>query len=356
MESIYYVLSWACHRKCKHCYDDRFRPYVRDALESVVVEGEQAYARIIANLPERMTYRDLDARNAQGEPEEKIGRIVLSGGDVLVDPVRTRILYPAMEAITRKYRDQGGVRIIVQTTGDLVTPEILDDLLARGMWMISISGMDDYHVGLEGDKKLPLVAHLKDLFARRGIRKSGYHAPVMGWADEEGPVYDMFGANGEEWIGALWPRGRSWLNGLSKATFSDNFCNGWSGGLHFLDHGHAGSEVSIEPNGDVYPCCLKSASPLGNLQQEALVDILDSLAGHPAFEAINMGHPERMGLSFGWDTETFYEKSMRENPKGEIQGHLCFGCDAFHREVLSKVIADLRAQRLSEKGVRSYAG
>ncbi len=30
MESIYYVLSWLCHRRCDHCYDTRFRPYVRE--------------------------------------------------------------------------------------------------------------------------------------------------------------------------------------------------------------------------------------------------------------------------------------------------------------------------------------
>ena len=29
MESIYYVAAWACHRRCDHCYEDRFRPYVR---------------------------------------------------------------------------------------------------------------------------------------------------------------------------------------------------------------------------------------------------------------------------------------------------------------------------------------
>jgi hypothetical protein len=34
MESIYYVMAWACHRKCRHCYEDRFRPYVRGELEA----------------------------------------------------------------------------------------------------------------------------------------------------------------------------------------------------------------------------------------------------------------------------------------------------------------------------------
>jgi hypothetical protein len=40
MESVYDVLSWACHRKCKHCYETRFRPYVRDALRAARRQAE----------------------------------------------------------------------------------------------------------------------------------------------------------------------------------------------------------------------------------------------------------------------------------------------------------------------------
>ena len=47
MESIYYVMAWACHRKCRHCYEDRFRPYVRGELEGVVQEAERNYPRIV---------------------------------------------------------------------------------------------------------------------------------------------------------------------------------------------------------------------------------------------------------------------------------------------------------------------
>jgi hypothetical protein len=36
MESIYYVMAWACHRRCRHCYEERFRPYARGDLEAVV--------------------------------------------------------------------------------------------------------------------------------------------------------------------------------------------------------------------------------------------------------------------------------------------------------------------------------
>ena len=56
MESIYYVLCWHCHRRCKHCYEEKFRPYVRDELEAVVAEAERNFAALINNLPARMSY------------------------------------------------------------------------------------------------------------------------------------------------------------------------------------------------------------------------------------------------------------------------------------------------------------
>ena len=55
MESIYYVMAWACHQKCRHCYEDRFRPYVRAALDQVIAEASANFPRIIANLPNRLT-------------------------------------------------------------------------------------------------------------------------------------------------------------------------------------------------------------------------------------------------------------------------------------------------------------
>ncbi len=347
MESLYYSISYACHRKCKHCYDDRFRPYVREALENVVLEGEKAHEAIINNLPDKMTYLDLQNPRNDGSFEEKQGRIVLSGGEVLVDPVRTRILYPVLEKLTAKYKNTGGIRIIVQTTGDLVTEEILDDLLSKGIWMISISGMDDYHVGMQGDKKNDLITHLKTMFHARGMKPSGHSAPVKDWSEEEGPVYHFFGAEDDEWIGKLWPRGRAWQNGLSRATIKDNFCNNWSGGKGFLNHGYSGSEVSIEPGGNIYPCCLKTKAPYGNLTEEKLTDILDDLSGHPIFEAINTGDPARMGISEGWSMERFLDASHTETPQGKPYANLCIGCDKFHTDTLKPILEQRRKTRLN---------
>ena len=339
MESIYWVLAWACHRKCRHCYEDRFRPYVRNDLEAVVREAERNTPRVLANLPERLTYLDADGA-------EKPGRVIISGGECLLDPVRMRVTYPVIEGLAARYAAQG-VKIVVQTTGDLLTPSILRDLAARGVWMVSVAGVDDYHVGMEGEaKQAAFKARLSAMMEAEGLRPAAVPSTHPDWLAQPGPIFSFFGATPDAWIGKLWPRGRAWGNGLSTATLADNFCARWSGGLNFLNHGLAGSEVSIEPDGSVYPCCIKTKLPLGNLTEERLLDILDSLRGDPVYEAINAGEPQRMGETLGWSVETFLEHSRTVDPKGRAYENLCIGCDRFHAEVLGPRIAAARARRL----------
>jgi sulfatase maturation enzyme AslB (radical SAM superfamily) len=355
VESIYYVMSWACHRRCKHCYEDRFRPYTGDALNAVVAEAAANAPRIVDHLPERMTYvdrGDLDASGASGAPgapREKPGRIIISGGESLLDPVREAVTYPTLERMQRRYRDQG-VKLVVQTTGDLVTDAIVDDLLARGVWMLSCAGLDEFHVGIETEaKQAKLKDKLTRMFEAHGMRPSGVSAQNRKWLEESGPLFSFFGATPDSWIGKLWPRGRAWSNDLSRATIDDNFCNRWSGGLNFLNHRYAGSEVSIEPDGAVYPCCIKTGLPIGNLLEENLIDILESLAGDPVFEAINAGQPERMGLAHGWSVEDFIAKSTTTTPGGHSYSNLCIGCDRFHEEVLGPRVAAAKATRAKRR-------
>jgi hypothetical protein len=227
-----------------------------------------------------------------------------------------------------------------------VTPAIVDDLLARGVYMISVAGVDDFHVGMEGaEKQAAFKEGLTRVFEAAGMKASGISAVRRKWHEEVGPLFSFFGATPESWIGKLWPRGRAWANDLSQATLADNFCNRWSGGLGFLQHGFSGSEVSVEPNGDLYPCCIKTKRPIGNLVEEDLVGILDSLAGEPAFEAISMGHPERMGIKHGWSVAEFIERSRTTTPTGRPYQNLCIGCDAFHDAVLGPVLERARERR-----------
>jgi hypothetical protein len=346
MESIYYVMCFACHRRCKHCYEDRFRPYVRDELATVVAEAKANYARIIDHFPDRMTYLDLADPAEDGTLPEKTGRVILSGGEALLDPLRAEVTYKVVERLTAKYARRGGVKIVVQTTGDLLDERIVTDLLERGVYMMSVAGVDDYHVGMEGpEKQRRFMDDLTRLFEAAGMKRSGLAHTKRQWHEEEGPLFSFFGATDDSWIGKLWPRGRAWTNSLSRATLADNFCDRWSGGLNFLRHRYSGSEVSIEPTGDVYPCCIKTRRPIGNLVDEPLIEILDSLVGEPAFEAISTGHPERMGLAYGWSIEDFLARSRTRTPGDKPYANLCIGCDAFHEEMLGPVIDRARDRR-----------
>ena len=338
MESIYWVINHACHRRCKHCYDTRFRPYVRDALENKVLEAETAFEAIIDNLPDKLEFRKADGEMGKG-------RIILAGGEVLVDPVRERVLYPIMERLQAKYGERA--HIIVQTTGDLVTDKILDELLERGAWLISAAGMDDYHVGHEGEKRIPLIDKLRAMFIERGMAEMPEGEPVRLSGGKPRAWYNLIGATDDAWIGKLWPRGRAWENGLTKADMDDNFCNAWSGGLNFLNHGESGSEVSIEPDGKVYPCCLKTAAPLGDLTQEKLVDMLNAIKDLPALQAINRGDPSAMGESHGMSRDAFIANSSAQMPNGKICENMCIGCDHFFTNVMSPILEKAQQDRLA---------
>lgn len=343
MESIYYVISYLCHRNCAHCYEDRFRPYHGQDLERTLSLSRAAAPRVIANLPARMTYLDWTELDEQQRPAERRGRIILAGGEVLLDAVREPILYPAIRQIHAKYADAGGVDVLVQTTGDVLTEPILDELLALQVRCVSVAGMDAYHKGIDTPEAQERLRNkLMRWFEARAMQPSPQDAKVMAHGGATGiQYYHFFGATPESWIGPLWPRGRAVQNELSVATLEDNFCNRWSGGLGFLDYRNAGSEVSIEPDGGLYPCCLKTKLPLGNVAEEPLEQILDRHTGNPVYEAISMGHPERMGIAHGWSVEAFLEKSAATLPSGRVYRNLCVGCDRFHEEVLGATTPEL---------------
>lgn len=354
MESIYWVLTWACHRRCAHCYDDRFRPYVRDALTRVVAEGQAAYHAIVANLPDDMTY-GAGSHLAVGEAtHRKRTSLILAGGELLLDGVREELFYPVLEAIRARWGDRGP-QITIQTTGDVLTARYIEEMLERGVRTIAVASIDNFHVGLEGDRGRALMARIRAMMVPFGGREIGLEKaapkqttplPTIPSETFTGPSFLFFGAQSDHWIGELWPRGRAWTNGLSTATYETNFCARWSGGKNFLHHGHAGSEVAIEPDGSVYPCCLKTKAPLGNLAEERLTDILDSLKGHPSFEAINAGDPEGMGLALGWTRDDFRAAAHGVDPKGRPFANPCVGCDAFFAAKLGDELKAMRLARL----------
>ncbi len=346
LESIYYAISWVCRRACRHCYDDRFKAYPPLEAASLTEQSRAVYPQVVRSLPETMIYTDLEDQLEDGTFRKKPGRIILSGGEVLMEPTRTHLLYPLLDMLNDRYRKSGGVRLVIQTAGDLLSPAIIEELLSRQVWMISVSSIDDFHVHPDGLNANQDSERLTQIFESAGMRRSGLQAASRKWKDEEGPVFSFFGATPDAWIGKLWPSGRAWTNGLSTALYKDNFCNAWSGGLNFLNVGYSGSEIAIDPDGNLYPCCRKTRLPYGNLCEEPLLDILGSLAGIPEFEAITCGHPERMGLAHGVAVADFIALSRITDPKGRCYANPCIGCDLIHDRYLAPVLKMLREKRL----------
>lgn len=341
LESLYWAITWVCTRACPHCYDDRFRPYPAGERGRLTAAAWRVARRVVAHLPETFTYRDPEEEDDRGAFRVRPGRIVLSGGEVLLEPTRSRLLYPLLDLLRERYG--AGVRLVVQTAGDLLTEAVIEELLRRGVWMISISSIDPFHG--DAGRAEDLRQRLSAAFARAGVRPSALSAEHRRWVDEEGPRYSFFGATPEAWIGKLWPSGRAWRNGLSTARWADNFCANWSGGMHFLNLGRSGSEVAVDPEGNLYPCCRKTRLPYGNLTEEPLTAILESLVGVSPFEAITAGVPERMGLSFGVDPDRFFELSRTVDPAGRPYRNRCIGCDRIHEEHLAPLLARLREAR-----------
>jgi hypothetical protein len=183
MESIYYVVSWLCHRTCEHCYEDRFRPYYGADLERVVCLARDNFARVIGHFPARLTFQD-----AGGGGAEQVGRVILAGGEVLLEPVRESVLYPAMDLLWSKYG--GNVKLVVQTTGDLLTPRLVGELLAHHAWCISVSGVDHFHAGLEEpEAQAALRAKLTAMLEPAGLV---YGNDMR--TRSAGPFYHFFGA------------------------------------------------------------------------------------------------------------------------------------------------------------------
>lgn len=333
MESIYYVMTWLCHRTCEHCYEERFHPYHGEELSKVVEESTNNWPKILRNLPDRFTWRD-----PEDPTREHPGTIILAGGEILLEAVRETVLYPALRYLHQRYAAQGGVRLVMQTTGDLLTPRIAAELFELHVNMVSVSGIDSYHAGLETrEAQARMMAKCIAILEGAGFTPPPAEPRLIG------QHYHFFGATEDQWIGKLWPRGRAWRHNLGTATLEDNFCNQWSGGLHFLDQGYRGSEVSIDPAGNVFPCCVKTRLPVGNLLTQPLTEILASKRGNPVYEAISAGQPERMGLAHGWTVEKFLEKSKTQRPDGTPYANLCIGCDAFHDEVLAAPLVQLSA-------------
>jgi MoaA/NifB/PqqE/SkfB family radical SAM enzyme len=132
-ESLYWVFTQRCNDQCAHCYN-------LSGPRGQVIGVEECLA-IVGNLP------------------ALIDRLILSGGEPLTERPK---LYAILEAVRERYGN--ATQVMLQTNGDLLTGERLDEILARGVSRIDIASIDRFHK-LGGQRK----AELEALFRSRGM-------------------------------------------------------------------------------------------------------------------------------------------------------------------------------------------
>lgn len=288
IESIYWVFTQLCNDTCDHCYN-------MSGPQGSRISEEDCLA-IIENFPER------------------VDRVILSGGEPLAEKKK---LYLILDALKEKYGNE--TQIMLQTNGDLLTGEILDTLIEKGVTRFDIASIDRFHKAAGGR-----LAELAELFDSREVngdekdplvkRENYLHSFPLSWG--------YWGATEDMWLGGNWARGRALKKGIWKNDPEHNFCAILSGGIGFLNGGEAiPQEISIQLWA-INPCCPGTKDPLGDARTEKISEVLASVADHPVFIALDKGDPLGMGVSLG------ISEAKAKKRCGEL-GNVCLWCDEF---------------------------
>lgn len=291
IESVYWVFTQLCNDQCDHCYNDS-GPYGTRI-------SEEECLQIIDHLPER------------------IDRLILSGGEPLADRKK---LFLIMDKLRERYDER--TQFMLQTNGDLLTPDMLDKLIEAGITRFDIASIDRFHKhagarlmelaelfdsrGVNGDDKDPLID--KDTYL---------HGHPLSWG--------AWGASEEMWLGGNWARGRAMEKDIWKRDPDHNFCAILSGARNFLGgYEDIPQEISIQL-WKINPCCPGTKFPMGDARTEDVADVLQRVSKMEVFQKLNEGDPWRMGEHLGvTEAEAKAKTKELEN--------ICLYCDAFFNE------------------------
>ena len=299
-ESVYWVFTQLCNDECDHCYNDS-GPYGARI-------SEEDCMKIIDNLPER------------------IDRIILSGGEPIADRKK---LYRILDALKAPYTDKG-TQIMLQTNGDLLTEEILDTLIEKGVTRFDIASIDRFH-----KKAGARLMELAELFDSRGINgedkdplvdKQNYlHGHPLSWG--------AWGATEDMWLGGNWARGRAIEKDIWKRDPDHNFCTILSGARNFLGgYDDIPQEICIQL-WRINPCCPGTKFPMGDARKDKVADVLERMTEHPVFKRLNEGEPWKMGEHLGVSEEAAKARTA------ELE-NICLYCDAFFNDYMQDLNPD----------------
>ncbi len=286
-ESLYWVFTQLCNDQCDHCYN-------LSGPQGARISEEECLT-IIDNLP------------------EMIDRLILSGGEPLADKKK---LYVILDKLKEKYGN--ATQIMLQTNGDLLTDEILDSLIEKGVARFDIASIDRYHKhagarlmdiaqlfesrGVNGDDKDPLIE--KETYLAQHKLSWGY-----------------WGATDDMWLGGNWARGRALQKNVWKRDPGHNFCAILSGAKGFLGGTELPQEISIQL-WQINPCCPGTKLPMGDARKEKVVDVMNRVAQSPIFQKLNEGDPWKMGETIG------INETHAKARTAQLQS-VCLWCDEF---------------------------
>lgn len=207
---------------------------------------------------------------------------------------------------------------MLQTNGDLLTGEILDELIARGVTRIDIASMDRYHKNA-GERR----GVLESLFRSRGMSDDNTKPLIEKetYIMTGGASFGFWGANEEMWLGGNWARGRAMQNKIWLRDPEHNFCAILSGGKGFLGGTDLPQELSIQL-WKINPCCPGTRFPMGDARTEKVADVLARMSKSEIMRKINDGMPYQMGEPMG--VSESYAKE-----RGRADGNICLWCDEF---------------------------
>ncbi len=288
-ESLYWVFTQLCNDVCDHCYN-------LSGPEGSRISEEECLA-IIENLPDR------------------IDRLILSGGEPLAERKK---LYLILDTLKQRYDK---TQIMLQTNGDLITPEILDTLIQKGVTRFDVASIDRYHK-YKGERKEALT----QLFKSRGMSDDDTDPLIekQTYLKKERISFGFWGATEDMWLGGNWARGRAIQKGIWKKDPMHNFCAILSGARGFLGGADdIPQEVSIQL-WKINPCCPGTLEPMGDARSEKVSDVLLCVSNSEIFKRLNEGDPWKMGESIGISED--HAKSRTQQLE-----NICLWCDEFFK-------------------------
>lgn len=295
-ENIYWVFTQLCNDKCAHCYNN-------SGPQGERMSEEECMA-IIDNLP------------------EQLHTLILSGGEPLAE---LKLLYAILDRVEEKYN--GKLIVTLQFNGDLLKPEILQMLIAKGVNSFSIASIDRYHKK-QGDRKDELIALFESAGLKPAISFLDYEAKKAAelTAGTDVRTYGFFGATEDMWLGGNWPRGRSMKNDIWKKDGTHNFCSILSGAKGFIDTENESQlqQLSIQL-WKINPCCPGTRAPMGDARIEKVADVVERMTKSEIMQKLNKGDAYGMGESIGISAEEGLKRAIE-------LGSVCLWCDEFFKK------------------------